>query len=307
MATTIVDSKSHNGNSPNAAVPPGGAFNESMSGHSIEDIDIVGSALIENGVFMSNQRNGSYSNLYPDNDLSTRHRPGDPALLSTSVTGEGFYSNIPQIGQDHDSSQGFSVSARNSEDVSDRTSAISAQQQHVYSNITEEGEPVVMTNERISWEEGPSSPPPQLKNNLAVDDLDLDDLSTVATAFQGQEQLKKSSRRVSREKLEKIGSDSSISSASSRPTMMTSTPNKSTTSGAKTHNNNNKKHIIPIVAVIETSNNVNNLVNCPSKGAADELNATKLQMLHDTTMIDCALDLDSLDAVIDTVKGRNVL
>lgn len=303
MATTIVDSRSHNGSSPNANIPPpsaGGAFNETMSGQSTEDIDIVGGVLMENGGLMSNQRNGSYSNLYPDNDLSTRQpAPGvQTKVLSTSVTGEGFYSNIPQIGQN----QGFPSSVRSSEDVSDRMSA-QQQQQHVYSNINEERDPVV-GNERISWGEGSSSPP--LSRKIVVDDLDLDDLSTVATAFQGQERTKKSSRRVSREKLEKIGSeDSSVSSASSRPTMMTSTPNKSSTNG-KT--NNNKKHIIPIVAVIEPSNNGNNLVNCPvssSKGgggAADELNATKMQILHDTTMIDCALDLDSLDVVIDTVR-----
>lgn len=302
MATTIVDSRNHNGSSPNANIPrtSAGTFNETMSGQSTEDIDIVGGVLMENGGLMSNQRNGSYSNLYPDNDLSTRQQaPADPtAVLNTSVTGEGFYSNIPQIGQN----QGFPSSVRSSEDVSDRMSA-QQQQQHVYSNINEERDPVV-GNERISWGEESSSPP--LSRKIVVDDLDLDDLSTVATAFQGQERTKKSSRRVSREKLEKIGSeDSSVSSASSRPTMMTSTPNKSSTNG-KT--NNNKKHIIPIVAVIEPSNNGNNLVNCPvssSKGgggAADELNATKMQILHDTTMIDCALDLDSLDVVIDTVR-----
>lgn len=270
---------------------------------STDDSDIVGGVLMENGGVMSNQRSGSYSNLYPDgSDLSQQR---------VTIESEGHYSNLPQLNMT-DETRGLAGRIRGSvEEVVDADAVVSAQQ-HVYSNINGDGEPVLavegnsgqpeglelearvrdqeqekvsggVSNGALSWRDTSSS-------TLMADDMDLDDLSTVATAFRGKSKSKGS------RKGEKISSDSSVSSASSRQPE-TSTPLKGNGGGGG--GKANKKHIIPIVAVIETSNNVNNVLNCPRpEGGGGE--QTKLQMLHDTTMIDCALDLDSLDTVMDS-------
>lgn len=248
-----------------------------------EDMDIVGGVLMENGGLMSNQRSGSYSNLYPEGDLSQVRGVGEA---------EGHYSNLPQLNiSDETRTVRSSI-----EDVVD-AAALASAQQHVYSNINGDADveaavavasgsalnvtEVSAGGAAMSWRADTSS------SALIADDMDLDDPST---AFQGKKRTKSAKR-------EKISSDSSISSATS--SRKPSGP-ESTSTPIKSNGGGNKKHIIPIVAVIETSNNVNNVQNCPRPES--ELNSSKLQMLHDTTMIDCALDLDSLDTVTDQRK-----
>lgn len=308
--TTSAERYNHHGNP-----------NDSAVGLGPEDgMDIIGGVLMENGGMMSNQRSGSYSNLYPDAELSQQQLQ---QVMSGGET-EGHYSNLPHQLNLVNESGSFGGMRHSIEDVVDAT-ALATAQQHVYSNINGDGEPVMLSgggmsqeldtaremnasigNNGMSWRDNSSS-------TLMADDMDLDDLSTVATAFQGKAgktgtRTKKGNGGGGKMKSERIGSESSLSSASSRPLYsdqpeMTSTPlksssNSSSSGGGKT----NKKHIIPIVAVIETSNNVNNVLNCPrseSSSGTGDLNGSKLQMLHDTTMIDCALDLDSLDTVMD--------
>lgn len=279
-------------------------------------MDIIGGALMENGGMMSNQRSGSYSNLYPDAELSQQQQ-----VIGGET--EGHYSNLPHQLNLINESGSFGGMRHSIEDVVDAT-ALATAQQHVYSNINGDGEPVMLSgggmgqeldtaremkasigNNGMSWRDNSSS-------TLMADDMDLDDLSTVATAFQGKAgktgTRTKKGNGSSKMKSERIGSESSLSSASSRPLYsdqpeMTSTPLKSSSSNNNSSSKTNKKHIIPIVAVIETSNNVNNVLNCPrseSSSGTGDLNGSKLQMLHDTTMIDCALDLDSLDTVMDS-------
>lgn len=284
-----------------------------------EDMDIVGGVLMENGGMMSNHRSGSYSNLYPDGDLSQQQQQ-----LKMGDT-EGHYSNLPQLSLANEGQRGYGGMRHSIEDVVDAT-ALATAQQHVYSNINGGGvgevllgghpelEPAressasVGNGGGLSWQDTSSS-------TLMADDMDLDDLSTVATAFQGKTARTKKAGGNGSGKSK--SSDSSVSSASSRPLYdqpeMTSTPLKSSSSSSGGGGKANKKHMIPIVAVIETSNNVNNVLNCPrpdsssggggggmDRSGQSQLNGSKLQMLHDTTMIDCALDLDSLDTVMDS-------
>lgn len=126
--------------------------------------------------------------------------------------------------------------------------------QHVYSNINLE--------EDVAEKSSP-------------DDMDLDDLNSVATAFKGQ------------------------GAANIQAT--TSTPKKSTSKAMK-------RHIIPTVAVIETSNNITNSINCPVAVESPSKVAKDMNNLHNTTMIDCALDLDSIEGTIeDYSRGRVVV
>lgn len=249
-------------------------------------LDTTGGVLMDNGGMMPIQRSDSYSNLYPEEELTQQNQTMDGGGV------EGHYSNLPQLSAPETS--GFGGIRGSIEELVD-ADALAAAQQHVYSNINGNGEPATLDSVQeleaareeasalngsaLSWRDTSSS-------TLMADDMDLDDLSTVATAFQGKARTKKSAGSKGRG--EKMNSDSSVSSAASsrRPPELTSTPVRVSGKGG---GHSKKQHIIPIVAVIETSNNVNNVLNCPSGG--------ELQMLHDTTMIDCALDLDSLDTV----------
>lgn len=314
-----------------AGVDPSTSTSVTMPNHNLghnhlDDLDIIGGVLMENGGMMSNQRSGSYSNLYPEGDLSQQQQQQQKIGGESS---EGHYSNLPQLM--NDSRVTFSSGIHSSSSVEDIAdlAALASAQQHVYSNINGEGmdhRPVgginrINSNSSIqeqhfdvareadasmgnggmgtgglSWRDTSSS-------TLMADDLDLDDLSTVATAFQGKKTRTGQKRGTTGGSLSNhsnsnkgksdkmMSSDSSVSSVSgsSRQQPETSTPIKAAGGGK-----GNKKHIIPIVAVIETSNNVNNVLNCPRP----ESEMTK--HLHDTTMIDCALDLDSLDTVMET-------
>lgn len=276
-----------------------------------EDEMIVDMELMPNGVggglMMLNQRSGSYSNLYPEGELSQ------------VVSGEGHYSNLPpHRSQSHLYVHQMNNNDNNNESVGSGLAgggedhpAVLAQH-HVYSNINgdDDGPPPAATGMLSNHSRssqmvadavvgGANEKGSSWRDTSSVDDMDLDDLSAVATAFQGQATPKKS-QQVKRTKNEKISSDSSVSSSSSRPlydaadAVTTSTPVVKKSSAGK---QSKKKHIFPTVAVIETT--TSKAANNSSRGGAtSDLNEKKWQELHDTTMIDCALDLDSLDTMV---------
>lgn len=249
---------------------------------------------------LSNRNNlsGSYSNLFreklddDDDNLRTAkelqllsHLATDTVVASTASTlggtgdgmlhGENVYSNIP-----HSSGAQMAVSMVDS-GIGDKSDP----NLHVYSNV----EPLTMLNSVSSTKlndisfgdvsaigvlpmaEDSFACPIGSSSTMLADDLDLDDPVSVAGTF-GQTPKKMQSGRTNVAiNTTKLAKSISIE----------------------------MKNVIPQVVVLDAAGDAGGVAQQSSGVSASSANAfcspSRMRLLHDTTMIDTALDLDSLD------------
>lgn len=301
-----------------------------MGEHEV-DLELGGNRLNKN-------TSGSYSNLFPDesnlgavktSSMRTSVSGIGPTMDPDEILAEGgYYSNLPPISLAKTEPMGGMANGQVGDDeirpIDEDSVAImmnAHSQNPVYSNIAENINNSNINNldlddhhsSFLSSSLNTSSTLDPLTSTMLGDDMDLDDptnafdhnKSTYASS-QKKQPIKKKSATTNKsaprvEVKEKHSSHSSTSSTSSDQPLQSQ-------KRTKTH----KKHVIPTVAVIETKNNTNNALNSPPspilqpsvnspKDASSSSYASRMRLLHDTTMIDTALDLDSLDdAVLST-------
>lgn len=260
-----------------------------------DDISLPDDDIADN---MSNLNNisGSYSNLFREkmDDEPTDANRSSMKLLrqstkshskSTNEIVENVYSNIPS------QSQPPGGDGQSSSEHSDPSL-------HVYSNIDsndpEDGAAVVAIVVPTT-SQSPTKPNPNeysLKNSISTnsllrgsstmlsDDLDLDDPVLAAGSFAATSSKKKSSKSTK----------SSIANKSIDGTAGAST--------SKANVSLEMKHVTPSTSSTATgaSTNANNTSAQAGLNSSNAfISPSRMRLLHDTTMIDTALDLDSLD------------
>lgn len=225
-----------------------------------DDHDDVDDDGMEN---LSNRNNlsGSYSNLFRD-----MLDDDDSKLNSTEqkVQQNDLYENIPTA----TASSAHPQSASDNSEKSDPT-------MHVYSNIvetttvasTENLNKSIATNADANLLDGSST----MISNL---DLDLDDPALAVATF-GMAKSKDTSKIVNEISVKAVKADRSNAKRMSKSSSM------------------EMKNVIPQVAIADQSANGSN--PAISNASNSFCSPSRMRLLHDTTMIDTALDLDSLD------------
>ncbi|GAB0096210.1 Palmitoyltransferase [Sergentomyia squamirostris] len=245
----------------------------------IYDMDVEGNPS-NTGVY----RQRSYDNLHNGNSnsvdhlveneipLATMQSPADERSMENKVSGS--YSNLYRASMEVEtdetavnSSAGATIQeVSHVENVYSNIPAVEEDtSMHVYSNV---GEGTTTSIGDISFD---------TSNNLIVasstllsDDLDLDDPATAASAYRGDQVVTKAPAKA----------DKSTKSAIDEKSAIKNGDVARSSSGQKSLE---MKNVIPSMA--ET------VLTVTTTGG----NTSRLKMLHDTTMIDTALDLDSLD------------
>lgn len=235
-----------------------------------------------------NNLNGSYSNLFRDkcdeND-EQEHTVLNKSTMSTDrpvdrAVSENLYSNIPQINNNNNN---VSAATTTTTATTCSDSEKSDPNQHVYSNVmtTSVSQSQSITNDSPILDPASST--------LLSDDLDLDDPVIVAGSF-GQTATTNAKSGKSMADVTHTGSGQNDATDSSKPNVGV-----------------DRKSLIPQVTVIGGSGTADTALNSSSNGTSTAksmanvsnnnafCSPSRMRLLHDTTMIDTALDLDSLD------------
>lgn len=225
---------------------------------------------------LSNRNNlsGSYSNLFRDmlDDDDSKLNSTEQKIHPNDMS-ENVYSNIPTA-----TGSGV-IHQQNSSDNSEKSDP----NLHVYSNIVETT--AVASTENLNKSTGTkvdassSSIVDQSSTMISNLDLDLDD-PAIAVATFGMAKSKDSSKLVNETMTKSLKADRS------------SLNNKRMPKASSME----MKNVIPQVAIIDQSSNGVNGSNPTLSNASNSFcSPSRMRLLHDTTMIDTALDLDSLD------------
>lgn len=218
---------------------------------------------------LSNRNNlsGSYSNLFRDmlEDDDSKLNSTEQKIHQKDLS-ENVYSNVP-------TTSSVPAAASDNSEKSDPNL-------HVYSNIVET---TVASPEHINKSTRTSNVDATITDGTSTmisNDLDLDDPSLAVATF-GMAKPKDSSKLVN----EKV---TTKSAKADRSSLSKRTPKSSSME---------MKNVIPQVAIIEqSSNGVMSSSNPNISNASNSFcSPSRMRLLHDTTMIDTALDLDSLD------------
>lgn len=211
---------------------------------------------------LSNRNNlsGSYSNLFRDmlEDDDSKLNSTEQKSHQNDLS-ENVYSNIPTT-----SIPASGIVHQSSSDNSEKSDP----NLHVYSNIVETA--TVASSENLNKS---SSSVVDGSAKMISNDLDLDDPALAVATF-GMVKPKDNSKLVN----EKVNKSAKVD----RPSLN----NKRTPKSSSME----MKNVIPQVAIVEQSSNGSN----PNASNAF-CSPSRMRLLHDTTMIDTALDLDSLD------------
>lgn len=265
----------------------------SLSGDNDDDDDDN----IEN---LSNRNNlsGSYSNLFrekldddDDNPHAAKdlqmlsHLSVDTAVASTALTlggsgdgmlhGENVYSNIP-----HTSGAQMAVSMVDS-GIGDKSDP----NLHVYSNVE----------------------PPQMLNSVSsskLNDISFGDVSAIGVLPMAEDSFASPIGSSSTMLADDLDLDDPVSVAGTFGQM----PKKTHTGRSNVTTNTTKlaksisiemKNVIPQVVVLDAAGDAGGVAQQSGGASVSSANAfcspSRMRLLHDTTMIDTALDLDSLD------------
>lgn len=222
---------------------------------------------------LSNRNNlsGSYSNLFRDmlEDDDSKLNSTEQKNHQKEVS-ENVYSNIPTT-----TSPSGGINHQSCSDNSEKSDP----NLHVYSNIVETTPATSVDN--LNKSTGSSSMDTTLIDGSSImisNDLDLDDPAMAVATF-GLAKPKDTSKTVN----EKLIKSAKIDRSSL---------NKRTPKSISME----MKNVIPQVAIMDQSSNG---VSGSNPAISNTSNAfcspSRMRLLHDTTMIDTALDLDSLD------------
>lgn len=224
---------------------------------------------------LSNRNNlsGSYSNLFRDmlEDDDSKLNSTEQKIHQKDVS-ENVYSNIPTT-----TSMPGGVGTIHCSDHSEKSDP----NLHVYSNIVETAT-VVASSENLHKSIGSSNIDVTLidgSSTMISNDLDLDDPALAVATFG---LAKDTSSKIVNEKVHKSATKVDRSSLNTKRTPKSSSMEMN--------------QVIPQVAIIEqSSNGVSNSNPSISTASNSFCSPSRMRLLHDTTMIDTALDLDSLD------------
>lgn len=214
---------------------------------------------------LSNRNNlsGSYSNLFRDilEEDDCKLNSTEQKLHQKDLS-ENVYSNIPSA---------TSIPAGDNSEKSDPNL-------HVYSNIVETAAGTSSENLNKSTCGSVDATLIDGSSTMIANDLDLDDPALAVATF-GMAKPKDSSKLVN-ERTNK-------SSKGDRSSVNNKRMPKSSSM--------EMKNVIPQVAIIDQSSNGVNGNSTTTTANASFCSPSRMRLLHDTTMIDTALDLDSLD------------
>lgn len=225
---------------------------------------------------LSNRNNlsGSYSNLFRDmlEDDDSKLNSTEQKIHQKDVS-ENVYSNIPTTTSIPSIASGvIHPSCSDNSEKSDPNL-------HVYSNIVETATVASSENLNKSVSSNVNATSNEGSSTMISNDLDLDDPSLAVATF-GMVKPKDSSKLVN----EKVNKSAKVDRSSVN--------NKRTPKSSSME----MKNVIPQVAIIDQSSNGVNGSNPTISNASNSFcSPSRMRLLHDTTMIDTALDLDSLD------------
>lgn len=230
---------------------------------------------------LSNRNNlsGSYSNLFRDmlEDDDSKLNSTEQKIHQKDVS-ENVYSNIPTATSVPSLSAG-SVIQQGCSDNSEKSDP----NLHVYSNIVETNSNKVSSSENVNKPIGSNNDASLIdegSSTMVSNDLDLDDPALAAATFRMVKP--KDSSKLVNEKMNKSAKVDRSSVGNNKRMPKSSSMEM--------------KHVIPQVAIIDqTSNGVNGSNSTISNASNSFCSPSRMRLLHDTTMIDTALDLDSLD------------
>lgn len=225
---------------------------------------------------LSNRNNlsGSYSNLFRDmlEDDDSKLNSTEQKIHQKDVS-ENVYSNIPTTTSIPAAGGTIHQSCSDNSEKSDPNL-------HVYSNIVETATKVV-SSESLNKSTGSGKDVTVIdgSSTMISNDLDLDDPALAVATF-GMVKPKDNSKIVNEKVIKSAKVDRS------------SLNNKRTPKSSSME----MKNVIPQVAIIEQSSNGASNSNPTISTASNSFcSPSRMRLLHDTTMIDTALDLDSLD------------